>query len=267
VGNPFTFTGRELDAETGLMHFRARTYDPVQGRFKQRDPIGYVDGMSMYAAYFIPNNLDTLGLKSAECETTQVNVDIKPKRNIGAGTGFWAGLDFEGTLQLRGQYKKCKICCAEQEKWQHEVQFQGRGTVQATSKFDTVVWFIPITGSLKGQGYVAMSGYGTYDECADVIAGGGSIEGRLGIEASLGIGHSSVLSAGVYGGGNIGVRGRVYTAGKSLYASADYVWDISVGAYVEGIGLFGNKWRLNRTVLQVSGNNVFFGNKAFFTFN
>jgi RHS repeat-associated protein len=47
VGNPFTFTGRELDAETGLMHFRARTYDPVQGRFKQRDPIGYVDGMKI----------------------------------------------------------------------------------------------------------------------------------------------------------------------------------------------------------------------------
>jgi RHS repeat-associated protein len=48
VGNPFTFTGRELDPETGLMHYRARTYDPAQGRFKQRDPLGYVDGMGLY---------------------------------------------------------------------------------------------------------------------------------------------------------------------------------------------------------------------------
>jgi RHS repeat-associated protein len=48
VGNPFSFTGRELDVETGLMHFRARTYDPVQGRFKQRDPIEYLGGMNLY---------------------------------------------------------------------------------------------------------------------------------------------------------------------------------------------------------------------------
>ena len=47
VGNPFTFTGRELDAETGLMHFRARYYDPLKGRFLQRDPLGYVDGMNL----------------------------------------------------------------------------------------------------------------------------------------------------------------------------------------------------------------------------
>jgi RHS repeat-associated protein len=48
VGNPFTFTGRELDAETGLYHFRARTFDPAEGRFKQRDPLGYVDGFNLY---------------------------------------------------------------------------------------------------------------------------------------------------------------------------------------------------------------------------
>jgi RHS repeat-associated protein len=61
VGNPFTFTGREFDAETGSMHFRARTYDTVQGRFKQRDPDGYMDSMNIYAAGFIPNNLDPKG--------------------------------------------------------------------------------------------------------------------------------------------------------------------------------------------------------------
>lgn len=54
VGNPFTFTGRELDAETGLMHFRARTYDTVQGRFKARDPIGYEGGINLYE--YVGNN-------------------------------------------------------------------------------------------------------------------------------------------------------------------------------------------------------------------
>src|SRR5262249_6726920 len=35
LGNPFLFIGRELDGETLLCYYRARTYDPVQGRFKQ----------------------------------------------------------------------------------------------------------------------------------------------------------------------------------------------------------------------------------------
>jgi RHS repeat-associated protein len=67
VGNPFTFTGRELDSETGLMHFRTRTYDTIQGRFKQRDPIGYSDGTNLYAGYFIPNGLDPSGLAVKDC--------------------------------------------------------------------------------------------------------------------------------------------------------------------------------------------------------
>jgi RHS repeat-associated protein len=44
----FTFTGREYDAETDLYHYRARTYGPALGRFYSRDPLGYVDGMSLY---------------------------------------------------------------------------------------------------------------------------------------------------------------------------------------------------------------------------
>jgi RHS repeat-associated protein len=67
VGNPFTFTGRELDAETGLMHFRARTYDTAKGRFTQRDPIGYADGMNLYNGYFVPNNVDPQGTSLSEC--------------------------------------------------------------------------------------------------------------------------------------------------------------------------------------------------------
>lgn len=44
VGNPYLFTGRELDSETLLYFYRARTYDPVQGRFKQLDPAGIAGG-------------------------------------------------------------------------------------------------------------------------------------------------------------------------------------------------------------------------------
>lgn len=48
VGNPLRFTGRRFDEETGLYYYRARYYDPSDGRFIQRDPKGYVDGLGLY---------------------------------------------------------------------------------------------------------------------------------------------------------------------------------------------------------------------------
>jgi RHS repeat-associated protein len=47
--NPFLFTGRRFDSETGLYYYRARYYNPYVGRFLQTDPIGYGDGMDVYA--------------------------------------------------------------------------------------------------------------------------------------------------------------------------------------------------------------------------
>jgi RHS repeat-associated protein len=37
---PYGFTGREREAATGLMYYRARWYDPHQGRFMSEDPVG-----------------------------------------------------------------------------------------------------------------------------------------------------------------------------------------------------------------------------------
>jgi len=41
VSQPFMFTGREYDSETGMYFYRARYYDPVVGRFVTKDPIGF----------------------------------------------------------------------------------------------------------------------------------------------------------------------------------------------------------------------------------
>jgi RHS repeat-associated protein len=41
---PFTFTGREYDPESGLYYYRARYYDPRAGRFISKDPIGFAGG-------------------------------------------------------------------------------------------------------------------------------------------------------------------------------------------------------------------------------
>ena len=76
IGNRFMYTGREYDSETGLYYYRARYYDPTLGRFLQRDPIGYGDGMNLYA--YVGNNpmnwIDPLGLcKQGKCINSDVS--------------------------------------------------------------------------------------------------------------------------------------------------------------------------------------------------
>jgi RHS repeat-associated protein len=48
LGNPYLFTGRRLDPETGLFYYRARYYNTEQGRFISRDPLSYYNGMNLY---------------------------------------------------------------------------------------------------------------------------------------------------------------------------------------------------------------------------
>ena len=40
---------------------RARYYDTNTGEFISRDPLEYVDGMSLYRGYFVPNSIDPTG--------------------------------------------------------------------------------------------------------------------------------------------------------------------------------------------------------------
>jgi RHS repeat-associated protein len=72
AGNPLTrygYTGRERDSETGLYYYRARWYDPQQGRFISEDPIGLRGGIHLYA--YVMND----PVSSIDPEGTQVRSD------------------------------------------------------------------------------------------------------------------------------------------------------------------------------------------------
>ncbi len=60
VGQPYRFTGRRLDGETGLSYFRARYKDHALGRFISRDD-GYFDGYNLLASYLHANGVDPFG--------------------------------------------------------------------------------------------------------------------------------------------------------------------------------------------------------------
>ena len=61
-GNPYLFTGRRFDPESGFYYYRARYYDPRVGQFTTRDPIGvWGDPLNMGNGYaYVGNNPWTL---------------------------------------------------------------------------------------------------------------------------------------------------------------------------------------------------------------
>ena len=70
VKQPYTYTAREYDRETGLYYYRARYYDAKVGRFTQKDPfpglINLPQTLNLYA--YVGNNpvkyIDPFGLSS-----------------------------------------------------------------------------------------------------------------------------------------------------------------------------------------------------------
>ena len=62
--NPFQFTGRDYDSETGLRYYRARYYDPSSGHFLSQDPARFWAGTDFYS--YVDNDpldfRDPLGL-------------------------------------------------------------------------------------------------------------------------------------------------------------------------------------------------------------
>ena len=64
IFNSLLYTGREYDVDNGTYYYRARTLNPLLGRFVQHDPLGYVDGTNDYLYVLnMPNNyIDPFGL-------------------------------------------------------------------------------------------------------------------------------------------------------------------------------------------------------------
>jgi len=52
--SPWRFSAKRVDAETGLIYYGRRYYAPPLGRWLTPDPIGFTDGLNLYA--FVKNN-------------------------------------------------------------------------------------------------------------------------------------------------------------------------------------------------------------------
>ena len=104
VGNPYMFTGRRYDPESGLYYYRARYYSPEIGRFLAPDPTGYEDGMNLYT--YTRNNpvnrIDPSGTKWYACALCASLVAAK-----------FGGSAAGCALGCKGAYEGCFGDCME----------------------------------------------------------------------------------------------------------------------------------------------------------
>jgi RHS repeat-associated protein len=94
--NPYRYTGRDYDQETGLYYHRARYYYDLHAKFLQEDPAGFTDGVNSYR--YVHNdpvdNTDPYGLTTYKGFPADKEVELRNAAN-------------KATQKLR---EKCRNC-------------------------------------------------------------------------------------------------------------------------------------------------------------
>ncbi|HXJ87330.1 MAG TPA: RHS repeat-associated core domain-containing protein [Candidatus Binatia bacterium] len=118
--NPFQYTGRDSDQETGLDYYRARYYDPEVGRFISEDPIGFDSGTNFYS--YVSNSpiglVDPFGLSQADVgrikNDAQNSIDNMTKNGERTDPGWWNNM--QSSVQHLNPFRKKRpyLGCGEQ---------------------------------------------------------------------------------------------------------------------------------------------------------
>lgn len=167
IGNRILFTGREYDSETRTYYYRARNYNPQLGRFMQRDPLEYKDGVNVYE-YCLSNainKIDPLGLYCPPivfgCKKDHQDVKYdSPSIPLGSIGPFI----IKGSLTVAGAYDKieCFKCCPD-----CSVKPWGKESLSISLTFHATATATVLAAEVKLYGDLTAKGEGSeeYDLC------------------------------------------------------------------------------------------------------
>lgn len=147
IGNPYMFTGRRFDFETGLYFYRARYYSPSMGRFTSRDMAGYRDGMNLYE-YVRSNPImytDPLGLvktKVKDCVSLTISFDLSEYLSWLPGSGDW-GSEVSGTL------KQCTVECIPEKEDPEYKECEGNPEPKEPGSWEATQITLEISASIS----------------------------------------------------------------------------------------------------------------------
>jgi len=161
--NGYVYTGREWDKETGLYYYRARYYDPMEGRFISRDPIGLGGGDVNFYAYVKnrPTSLvDPFGLEPPPNVPPGISIpsNVEEAKNMtpvqfydavkSRGEWDYKRLDRE-KYQDFGNYHYGVVGAANG--WSTDVLLRAAGAYQIYSRTSTDKWGRPWGSSPYGD--------------------------------------------------------------------------------------------------------------------
>jgi RHS repeat-associated protein len=127
ISNPFRFSTKFQDGESGLYYYGYRYLDTQLGRWLSRDPIGERGGINVYsfADNQATNYLDMLGLVKKCCCVDSVSIDpksIKEKENVTPPALINAYKGHQFTVNIKLSYNlvvdSAKNCDCKLEWWE-----------------------------------------------------------------------------------------------------------------------------------------------------
>ena len=101
--NPFRFSSEYAEDDTATVYYNYRHYEPVMGRWMQRDPLLVLDDWPLYS-YILNSplvNYDRLGLIKRTLKDCVLTVNISLHYTVDENTPVWEDVDHDGFLDPR----------------------------------------------------------------------------------------------------------------------------------------------------------------------
>lgn len=267
AANPFRFSTKFTDTETGLVYYGLRYYSPSLGRFVNRDPIEEQGGLNLYA--FVRNNSlnawDYLGMDAGKVDPdTLKNTEDKIRftgRIIEIGDGVYAEVVIGNhTTQILVGYKSGSNTGVQGYiEWHNSGTRGGDGSDSGGSAGDKVVVLEPhvTTADRVPDIQVTPDNVPERTTSTPATGTGGAVAPN---NAQLSKSDCDALAAKI--NNNVATLNRIATTqGENLnsgaFNSLRSMWDAigypaELTGYAEGI--YANGYRLAKMALDASGN-------------